>query len=262
MLRTTLLTAVVVCIITSCNNTNKNNNTATNTSAQTTTELVFEQKTITRQEGRCTGDAACVKTNIVYPQATGNNEAAKNINTLIEKTVASFLTVGETSPTNIQTGLDEFFKSYNEFAKSTPETLFWSLTADGKVIAQTPQNVTVQIYGYSFTGGAHPISMLSYLNFDAKTGNQLKLTDFVADTTTLKQLAEKKFREQNQLAPNASLEEAGFMFPDNKFILPANIALAKDSLLLYYNPYEIASYAQGPTKMAIAYTELGNVIKK
>lgn len=261
MLRTTLLTAVVVCIIISCNNTNKNTQTA-EPSAQTTTELAFEQKTITRQEGRCTDDAACVKATIVYPQATGNTEVAKNINTLIEKTVASFLTVGETSPTNIQIGLDEFFKSYNEFAKSTPETLFWSVTTNGKVLAQTPQNVAVQIDGYSFTGGSHPISMLSYLNFDAKTGNQLKLTDFVTDSTALKQLAEKKFREQNQLAPNASLEEAGFMFPNNKFILPANIALAKDSLLLYYNPYEIASYAQGPTQMAIAYTELGNIIKK
>lgn len=261
MLRLTLLITFIVSILTACTSTT-NSPTDTNNTA-ISSSLVFEQKNVSRQEGKCTGDEPCIKASIVYPQAIGNSDAIKKINAAIEKSAASFLSMGETLPINVTKGIADFFTSYNDFKKDMPDApQAWEVDTKGEVVYQTPQKVGVMINGYAYMGGAHPNSYLTYLNFDAQTGNQLKFADIISDTIAFKQLVEKKFREINKLAPNASLEEAGFMFPDNKFILPANIGLSNDSLLLYYNPYEIASYAQGPTQMNIAYTELGNIVKK
>ena len=45
------------------------------------------------------------------------------------------------------------------------------------------------------------------------------------------------------------------MFEDDVFQLPQTYFFTDKGLLLYYNVYEIASYADGPKELLIPYTE-------
>jgi len=42
------------------------------------------------------------------------------------------------------------------------------------------------------------------------------------------------------------------MFEENQFRLPENIGLAADAIILHYNPYEVASYADGSLILEIS----------
>lgn len=45
------------------------------------------------------------------------------------------------------------------------------------------------------------------------------------------------------------------MFPGNRFDLPDNIGYSTKGLILHYNPYEVASYAEGPVVVTIPYSK-------
>ena len=50
------------------------------------------------------------------------------------------------------------------------------------------------------------------------------------------------------------------MFEDEKFQLPQNIFFTDKGLLLYYNSYEIASYADGPKELLFSYKEVNDYL--
>ncbi|MDG1871842.1 MAG: RsiV family protein, partial [Flavobacterium sp.] len=68
--------------------------------------------------------------------------------------------------------------------------------------------------------------------------------------------AEKKFRFQFKIPANHGINATKFMFEDDKFQLPLNMFFTDKGLLLYYNRYEIASYADGPQELLLTYDEL------
>jgi hypothetical protein len=50
------------------------------------------------------------------------------------------------------------------------------------------------------------------------------------------------------------------MFEDEKFYLPQNIFYTDKGLLLYYNSYEAASYADGPKELLLPYKEVNEYL--
>ena len=80
--------------------------------------------------------------------------------------------------------------------------------------------------------------------FDAKTsGNQ------------------NKFRQKFNIPAGKSINSKDVLFENDKFILPQNIFFKEDGLLLYYNPYEIGSFADGTKELLISYTEAEPYLK-
>ncbi|WP_326935009.1 RsiV family protein [Flavobacterium sp. PL11] len=56
------------------------------------------------------------------------------------------------------------------------------------------------------------------------------------------------------------MNSGGLMFENERFQLPQNIFFTDTGLLLYYNIYEIASYADGATEMLFPYTEVNEFL--
>jgi hypothetical protein len=50
------------------------------------------------------------------------------------------------------------------------------------------------------------------------------------------------------------------MFKNDKFHLPQNIFYTEEGLLLYYNSYEAASYADGPKEILFSYDEVSKYL--
>ena len=136
----------------------------------------------------------------------------------------------------------------------------WQLQTRADTVHSSPKALTVKVETYAYTGGAHPNSSLNFYTFDRKTGRLLTLTDMVDDTAALLGVLEKAFRQQQNLAPNANLEVEGYFLRDGHFFLPANVGTARDGLVFYYNPYEIAAYAVGPIQVTIPYEKLNGIM--
>jgi hypothetical protein len=57
-----------------------------------------------------------------------------------------------------------------------------------------------------------------------------------------------------------SYEDAGYMFENEKFRLNGNYYFSVSGINFVYNPYEIASYAQGQIEFYIPYKALKPII--
>jgi hypothetical protein len=78
----------------------------------------------------------------------------------------------------------------------------------------------------------------------------------------LNNVAEKIFCKVKELKPEDNLEEAGFWFKGNKFSFNENFGIRNEGLVFYFNSYEIAPYAMGPTEIMIPYSEIKNLVKQ
>ena len=69
-------------------------------------------------------------------------------------------------------------------------------------------------------------------------------------------MQKKKFRKKFNIPEKEALNNSGFMFEEEKFQLPQTFFFTEEGLLLYYNVYEIASYADGPKQLLLPYEEV------
>lgn len=123
------------------------------------------------------------------------------------------------------------------------------------------------VWGYqlnlvTYEGGAHGSYTTTYMNFDKVTGRLLTLDDvFVPGyEKPLTQVLLTTLQDQLQMSSVEELQENGFlnwtdMYPTKNFLL------APDGVRFYYNIYEIAPYACGPTELTVPYEALKDLLK-
>jgi hypothetical protein len=184
------------------------------------------------------------------------------LNVYIEGKV--FNSFGEKAPVNgYQAIAKSFIKEYDDFYvddkfSSSP----WFLMIDLKVIRQTEAYVAIEYLHSDYAGGAHPNTMISYLNFNPKNNTPITLDSLIetGKNTELVQIAEQIFRKQEGLTDTASLTEQYF-FDKGKFVLPTSFYVSPNGLVFLYNPYEIKPYAAGITKLTIPFAQLKHIAK-
>ncbi|MBI3037952.1 DUF3298 domain-containing protein [bacterium] len=60
---------------------------------------------------------------------------------------------------------------------------------------------------------------------------------------------------------DAQVKDSGFTFPKNEFALNENFLVSKDGLLFFFNSYEIAPYALGPTQILLPWRYIKTLVK-
>ncbi|MCU0349186.1 MAG: DUF3298 and DUF4163 domain-containing protein, partial [Saprospiraceae bacterium] len=137
----------------------------------------------------------------------------------------------------------------------------WEVSVTGEVGLHTPKLAAITLGSYSYAGGAHPNSFISVLNIDLKTGKSLTWQDLLTDQKAVEALAEKAFKKARELPQDANLTDEGF-FWGGEFELPMNFELQEEGIYCWYNPFEAAAYALGPTDFLLSYEELGKLVRK
>lgn len=197
---------------------------------------------------------------VTYENATGTSELSKRINFKIEEAIIETLSIPD-KKTNLEAVLDDFNSEFVNFKKDYPEDTepVWELTIETELSYQSQDIITIAISTYEFKGGAHGNDKIKFLNLDAKTGSVLKQDDIVDNSETFKDLAETYFLKNLEVrGENLKIEDYFFGEP---FHLPENIGFSADGLVLLYNVYEVASYAQGYTEFAIPFEDAQNYLK-
>lgn len=226
-------------------------------------ELSFEKETFEKESSiPCKSD--CPKITIEIPIAKNGKIVADSINKKVFSVVKEIVYFGEdpVKANNYPVLAQSFIDSYEEMHKKFPaETFGWEGKIIGNVEFHTEEVLNIKLDHYTFTGGAHGYQGFRSLLFNSKTGKTIFNDQLFKNEKEFMAFAEKKFRQKYQIPTNANINATGLMFENDKFHLPQNIFYTEEGLLLYYNSYEAASYADGPKEILFPYAEVNEYLK-
>ncbi len=217
-------------------------------------KLKFEPQVIEKSDG-----ASIV---INYPKAIGTKAVSEKINQRIEHVIANEMNMADTPENNISLSeaVSEFDKEYKTFKKDFQDSgQKWEVKVDGDVVYESAEVICVSLQSYIDTGGAHGNSRVTFLNFNPENGALLDQNDIINDLTKFKKIAEKAFKDQTK--PKDNDETIEDFFFGEEFQLASNIGFTEEGLVLLYNNYEIASYAQGTTEIVLPYSQIRDLLK-
>lgn len=214
-----------------------------------------------KHSASCASDSMrCAAVKIEYPQYDSLALSIRQkINTSIRyqllRAIAGQI---EQDANSLDEAAQLFIDDYNEFS-SVDFAMPWTLEAFSKVLRANDNWFVVAIDAYVFTGGAHPNSFRTILNYDLRQGQLISLEDIVVDKAAFSVVAERIFRREKGIEQSTSFEQAGYFMED--FKLSTQFALMPTGLLLFYNTYEIAPYVVGVTEFEIPYEEVEGFIR-
>ena len=119
---------------------------------------------------------------------------------------------------------------------------------DGRYLSFTQEN-------YDYSGGAHGMPYWIGYTFDLETGNELLLSDIVADDEgTIKESVTRYFTEIYNKNPDEYWDGAVDIVNENTS-LQSPFYLSDEGIVFYYGPYELAPYAGGFKEVVVPYYE-------
>lgn len=225
----------------------------------------YEMRSFESSGGEC-GSAdkpvPCIRVALSWPEVTAPPAVAESVNEPIAGWLrrASFVQGGN-SPEEIFAELET---AYADLREEFPDyALPWHIERTVSIVHNDARVFAVSLYENMFTGGAHGVHTQLYRNFRPDTGAAITLEELIVEggNEQLTAVGEEIFREAHELAPDVALDDAGFWFEDGAFALNDNFLVSTDALLFYYNEYEIAAYAVGPTEVLIPYERIPSLLR-
>ena len=216
-------------------------------------KLAFENKYYSGQD--CAG---CPEIDIEIPYALEYRKISQTVNNAISEEVIDLLSFGEDSQgSDIPSAIDSFSKGFLELQKTFPdESVPWEAKISAEITYENPEILSIGLTSYIYTGGAHGYGSTRYLNFRKDTANEIEIRELFKDKKGFVKLAEQNFRIQEKIPTDQSINSTGFMFESDEFYLPENIGFTEGGIKLLYNPYEVASYADGSIELTLAYKDV------
>ena len=227
----------------------------------------WTQKNLEKTYGICdTANTPCVKVRLTYPELQPGvflplrDSLQRYINAAMYGSVVngaisiSFDSLASEIVSEYRL-LQEEFSDY-----AVPRELERKIT----IITDTAAIVSLRFEEFSFLGGAHPMQTVHYSSFDASTGRQLSLNDLftTGHEADLGQKVAQEFRRVRQVPDSQNLTDAGFWIEEGKFPTSRNFAIGVKHIVFYYNPYEVAPYAWGPTEVHVPLETLQAIIER
>lgn len=224
--------------------------------------VIYEQQSEDCENDN-SGNCAKIKIEYIKLKNLPDFSAMEKINSKIQEEMLRPIG-SEKDNKNFEELMQNFIDEYNNFKKEFPKAWQeWEI--ERKAVNNFNDNniLSCSFREYSYLGGAHPNSFLTFINFNLKSGEIINLPDLLIEgyQDELNNIAEPIFRKEKELTPEENLTEAGFWFDDDKFSINNNFSIGKDGLTLYYNSYEITAYAFGPTELFIPYKSIKKLVK-
>ncbi|MEN8800234.1 MAG: DUF3298 domain-containing protein [Flavobacteriaceae bacterium] len=220
-------------------------------------KLVFEDRIY--QGENC---SECPEIIVKVPLALDKRKISETVNYALKEEVVSLLTFDEDQqPEDIPEAVASFRKGFEMLQLEFPdETVPWEANIEALVTFENKELLSIGLNSYIFTGGAHGYGATRFLNFKKKSGQEVDNSELFKNHKKFVEFAETQFRIQQNIPPDQPINSTGFMFERNEFYLPENIGFAENGLKLLYNPYEVASYADGTIELLLPYKDIEKYI--
>ncbi|MBN8670202.1 MAG: DUF3298 domain-containing protein [Chitinophagales bacterium] len=119
--------------------------------------------------------------------------------------------------------------------------------------------LVMEMSGSEYTGGAHGNYGVSYMNIDMQQKRVWNMEDVMTvDSNKLNLLLDAEARRYFAIAATESFEDR---LLTDKVIPNGNICITPTGINFVYNPYEIASYADGIITLFLPYSQLKDLLK-
>lgn len=198
------------------------------------------------------------------------NKNLENINRFILESVAKFLEKDKLK-TNINVIDLQLLKSYVDDNTELMELDNYNTDIEQLELYKTIEMDSIYTINdiivfeskqESYTGGAHGANSTYFAVFDLKK-NKLLLPEDIFELNELTVIAYDYFLTERGLSKKSiDIEKEGYSFNDNKFHLNENYSIDNKKVTFLFNPYEIASYAEGQITIEIPLINLESIIKK
>lgn len=212
--------------------------------------LDFDPVTVIKKsgEGCLTDEFNCSIISLDLPIAKGPEEVAEKINSRIREHVFSLANSEDPyEALTYEEFAKEFIANKQRIEAEFGETVPWRAIVTGSVISERENLTSIAVVSEIFTGGAHGYGSTSFFNFDPDTGASYEHSDIFTDDFS--GFAENAFRERFDIPQGEPINSTGFWFEDEAFHLPINIGIDEEKVILIYNSYEVASYAEGDFRL-------------
>lgn len=209
--------------------------------------------------GGCRSDTlVCAFYEVSYPVFSGLDSAVART---LERKIEANVTMGnpEAQGESMKRIGEDFISDFEAFMKEIPDYgMGWHYEARVAVELLSDTLLTLSITEDYFTGGAHGGHGKYFININPKTGEDFTLDHYFKPgySEQLRSIGDRSFRNLHELADTVSLQEHLFEFPNDRFELNKNYGFTKEGIVFYYNSYEIAAYASGPSEVLIPYDSL------
>lgn len=166
----------------------------------------------------------------------------------------------------VRSAMTTYFNSYRVENKdlhldpaSGLEAFSFNYTDDKEVYVHYNDDnwLVTELFDAYYTGGAHGNYSSSYTNIDLEQQRVWKLADMVTDTTALRPLLNDAAIAYFNLKPGEGMRQR---LLTDEVSATENVYLGPKGLSFVYNPYEIASYADGQVTLFIPYQKLFNLL--
>lgn len=227
--------------------------------------LEYTERQEERKLGNCDSVmSGCVTVTLRYPVLSAPESGP--LHDSLEAYVRPFL---YTNPRDgqILTGVEALAESasaqYRDLTRRFPDyRIDWYLERDAQVLADSGGIVSLRCTQSIFLGGAHPLTTVTLVNFEANSGRLLGADEVIdpGSEQTFTRILERAFRKARNLAPGVDLKSEGFWIEPGKFPRSSNVGVRPDGLLVFYNPYEVAPYSMGPTEVFLPFSDLVGMV--
>lgn len=214
--------------------------------------------------GECETDSvACTTLSITYPYFTGtlNAEAEEKINDQIESVLTENVLYDSLSYNSIEEFSSSFISEFEEVKKEFDEAFGWKYEAVASVIRSDSNVVVLRAEKYIYTGGAHGMQLVHFVNFDPSTGERYSLDDVFSGEygAKLNEQVQVSLRTAKGLQPGEDLSDQGFVFENDKYY-NENFAILRDEIIFYFNQYEVAPYTAGPSEIRVPKASVQDIL--
>jgi hypothetical protein len=119
---------------------------------------------------------------------------------------------------------------------------------------------------YTYTQGAHGISITAFLNYDISTGKEIVIKDiFLEDPNYLQLISDYAKNElmvklvdgENPMSDASWVKDGIKPVQDN---YEGNIGFSQEGIVVVYQPYQVAAYAAGPQTVLVPYDAVAGII--
>lgn len=197
-----------------------------------------------------------------YLQATATDEAGNWLNKQL-KSISGIRPANMDQEIGFKKIAEEYFSDYRkeiaEMQKTGPDRGFdawmnYTNSSQQSIVFNGNGFVVIDFLADSYTGGAHGNYSSTMFCLDVNNKKQMVLSDVVKiDSNSLQKLLEQNLRKQYNIKPQNQISTVlfdNFLKPNKNFYFNSN------GLAFMYNPYEVASYAQGQIVIFVPFSEL------
>ena len=204
---------------------------------------------------------------MVYPDNYPNNAKLKQIQKYFVKTI-----FGEeyqnfapklAAEKYMQNYIDTYKKDMSQYSHSKKDIGAWmnyELSMGSRSLYNNHDIWSYELSTYMFTGGAHGIYTTIYQTFDLQKGKSLLLNDLIneKDRTHVDEMLRKQLANDLNLKSVNELSLKDYS-PEN-IVATDNFYVGENGITWLYNPYDIAPYYLGQTRITLPYSALSSYL--